>query len=99
MSPLRPPRRTAGLVARRSNGSSHYLIGAALSVLVVAYVLLCLDVWEFTVDDAFISYRFASNLWKQGELSFNPGERSEGFTNLLWTIMLAPFSNHHIVLA
>lgn len=40
-------------------------------------------------DDAFISYRYADNLIRYGELVFNPGERVEGYTNFLWTILLA----------
>jgi len=40
-------------------------------------------------DDPFISYRYARN-WIRGEgLVFNPGERVEGYTNFLWTALLA----------
>jgi hypothetical protein len=37
----------------------------------------------YFVDDSFISMRFAANLVEHGELSFNPGERVEGYSNLL----------------
>lgn len=40
-------------------------------------------------DDAFISFRYAQNLLRYGELVFNPGERVEGYTNFLWTLLLA----------
>jgi arabinofuranosyltransferase len=40
-------------------------------------------------DDAFISLRYARN-WAEGNgLVFNVGERVEGFTNFLWTALLA----------
>ncbi len=41
------------------------------------------------IDDAYISYRYAYNLAYNGELVFNLGERVEGITNLLWTLILA----------
>lgn len=41
------------------------------------------------VDDAYISYRYASNLVNGQGLVFNTGEYVEGFTNLLWTLIMA----------
>jgi hypothetical protein len=39
-------------------------------------------------DDAYISFRYARN-WTDGlGLVFNPGERVEGYTNFLWTVLL-----------
>jgi len=43
-------------------------------------------------DDAFISFRYAENLAAGNGLVYNVGERVEGYTNLLWTLLLAPFS-------
>ena len=40
-------------------------------------------------DDAFISLRYAQNLVLGDGLVYNPGERVEGYTNLLWTLILA----------
>jgi len=40
-------------------------------------------------DDAFISFRYARNLVHGDGLTFNPGERVEGYTNFLWTLLLA----------
>ena len=46
---------------------------------------------SFQNDDAFISYRYAKN-WVDGHgLVFNPGERVEGYTNFLWTILIGVF--------
>jgi len=42
-------------------------------------------------DDAFIAFRYARN-WAEGNgLVFNLGERVEGYTNFLWTALLAGF--------
>jgi arabinofuranosyltransferase len=43
------------------------------------------------IDDAYISFRYAQNLVAGHGLTFNPGERVEGYTNFLWTIILASF--------
>ena len=43
----------------------------------------------FLCDDAFISFRYARNLLEGHGLVFNPGERVEGYTNLLWVLELA----------
>jgi hypothetical protein len=44
---------------------------------------------RFTVDDSFISYRYARNLASGAGLVFNPGERVEGYTNFAWTVLLS----------
>lgn len=49
----------------------------------------CILLARYTVDDAFISYRYARNLNDGHGLVFNPGERVEGYTNFLWTILHA----------
>ncbi len=43
---------------------------------------------SFTVDDAYISYRYAENLAIGEGLVFNSGEYVEGYTNFLWVILL-----------
>ncbi len=40
-------------------------------------------------DDAMISMRYAKNLASGAGLVWNPGERIEGFTNLLWTVYMS----------
>lgn len=40
-------------------------------------------------DDAFISYRYAQNLVAGDGLVFNVGEAVEGYSNFLWTLLLA----------
>ncbi|HRI52916.1 MAG TPA: hypothetical protein PLW65_22330 [Pseudomonadota bacterium] len=45
--------------------------------------------FNFVTDDAFISFVYARNLVEHGALVFNVGERVEGYTNFLWTLLLA----------
>jgi hypothetical protein len=45
--------------------------------------------WD-VVDDAYISFRYAENLSSGHGLVFNVGERVEGYTNFLWTLLLSP---------
>lgn len=47
--------------------------------------------YDFICDDAYISFRYAENLALHGDLSWNAGERPrvEGYTNFLWTLLLA----------
>lgn len=45
--------------------------------------------YRFVCDDAFISFRYARNLIEHGEFVFNVGERVEGISNPLWTLLMA----------
>ena len=40
-------------------------------------------------DDSFISFRYARNLVQGHGLVYNVGEHVEGYTNLLWTLLMA----------
>ncbi|MCS6774610.1 MAG: hypothetical protein NZ693_10935 [Thermoflexales bacterium] len=45
---------------------------------------------EFTIDDAYITFRYVKQ-WVAGNgLVFNIGERVEGYSNFLWIVLLAP---------
>jgi arabinofuranosyltransferase len=60
--------------------------------LAATLALLLAHAWRerFLTDDAFISFRYARNLAHGHGLVFNPGfERVEGYTNLLWVLILA----------
>lgn len=53
--------------------------------------LLIAHMWRvrsFTIDDAYISFRYARNFSRGLGLVYNPGERIEGYTNFLWTVLL-----------
>ena len=49
--------------------------------------------YDFTQDDAFISFRYAANLLSGDGLVYNHGEKVEGYTNFLWVILLALFKD------
>jgi arabinofuranosyltransferase len=63
-------------------------IGGALGVAAL-FLWLTVQCRPFTIDDAFISIRYAENLVRGDGLVFNPGERVEGYTNFLWVLILA----------
>jgi hypothetical protein len=63
------------------------VLGAVLTVGIVGrvrYFDWCMH------DDAWISFRYARNLVRGDGLVMNPGERVEGVTNFLWTVISAP---------
>lgn len=63
------------------------LISAGL-LAAFAAVLLLFPTW--TVDDAYITLRYAHNLVTAGELTWNVGAPPvEGYTGLLWTLLAA----------
>lgn len=72
----------------RDGGS--LLVGLCLSLGGVCLLLLLLRFHDQVADDAFISARYARNLVEGHGLVFNAGERVEGYTNFLWTLLLAP---------
>jgi arabinofuranosyltransferase len=66
--------------------------GTLLALLVAAAGALVAHslVFDFVTDDAYISFVYARNLAQHGQLVFNVGEPPvEGYTNLLWTLLLA----------
>jgi len=65
--------------------------GKAAAAIVIVAVMLLAIANSFVTDDAFISFRYARNLVESHELAWNPGtgERIEGYTNFLWTLLMA----------
>ncbi len=62
----------------------------------MAAVAIAYGIWQvaaapkWTVDDAFITFRYAQNLALHGELNWNVGQDPvEGYTGVLWPLMLA----------
>ncbi len=62
-------------------------LGLSALALLITMAVLIWPAW--LSDDAFISFRYAQNLVQGHGLVYNPGERVEGYTNFLWTIMAA----------
>ena len=54
------------------------------------FVPLALAYWPFKIDDAYISFVYAKNLVQGNGLTYN-GLVVEGYSNFLWTILIAPF--------
>jgi len=82
----KPPRRPLRVLTHPFT----YLIVACLILLAhqaFYYRALGFD----AIDDAYISFRYAQNLVAGQGLVFNAGERVEGYTNFLWTIIVAIF--------
>ncbi len=59
-----------------------------LAALSAAFVFVAIDN-KFIQDDAFISFRYIKNFVEGNGLVFNIGERVEGYTNLLWVLILS----------
>ncbi len=78
-----PEARSAGAPAQSKNAF------LALLALLCAAGIIHASTLSFVTDDAFISFRYAKNLVNGMGLVFNPGERVEGFTNFLWTLIIA----------
>ena len=85
-------------VTSPSESPSRHASASALVWLPGVAVLLGAAVWllarahwytSWTDDDAFISFRYARNLATGNGLVYNVGERVEGYTNFLWTVLLA----------
>jgi len=60
-------------------------------LLALAAVVLVVHAcaYDFVTDDAYISFVFSRNLAEHGQLAFNLGQPVEGYTNFLWTVILA----------
>ena len=82
----------------RDGGKVHWLASVAIVLLacgclaqvVFGYSDPTLAGHAWGTDDAYISYRYAENLAAGRGLVFNPGERVEGYSNLLYVLLLAP---------
>lgn len=44
--------------------------------------------YNFTQDDAYITFRYATNFLNGDGLVYNIGEQVEGYTNFLWTLLM-----------
>ena len=100
------------LVARLARVSPGAWQAAAFAVVAV---LSAIVLWQSSVvvdgvryfwldDDQMISMRYARNLAAGDGLFWNPGERVEGYTNFLWTLIMAavhvlPLGDAHTAVA
>ena len=77
-------------VARVAKEPLTYLVIAIL-ILLFHQAFYLTELGYDALDDAYISFRYAQNFARGHGLVFNIGERVEGYTNFLWTVLLAPF--------
>ncbi len=79
---------TAGATTLTARVTKQYFAAAITG----STLILLLHGWryfDYTSDDAYISYRYARNLTDGVGLVWNPGEHVEGYTNFAWTALLA----------
>ncbi|RKX21336.1 MAG: hypothetical protein DRP51_04400, partial [Candidatus Zixiibacteriota bacterium] len=56
-----------------------------LLISVILFFIFAYLFWGYSIDDAFITFRYAENLADGYGLVFNPGgEPVEGYSNFLW---------------
>lgn len=70
-------------IRRQWNGTLFFMVIVLTLALGWAWHL------RWLCDDAFISFRYAKNLVEGHGLVFNVGEKVEGYTNFLWTLLMA----------
>jgi len=64
-------------------------LSALVTVLAAGWGVWRAQSETWVCDDAFISFRYARNLVEGHGLVFNVGENVEGYTNFLWTLIVA----------
>lgn len=76
--------------SRASNPGPWTLAAAALALLHSLFLGAAFR-WN-NVDDAYIAFRYGWHLVRGQGLVYNAGERVEGYTSFLWTVITAPFT-------
>jgi arabinofuranosyltransferase len=66
-------------------------LSIVLTVILLLILLLHINYLRFVCDDAFISFRYAKSFIQGHGLVYNIGEKVEGYTNFLWTMLLSLF--------
>ena len=97
-------RRSSSTTPRASERAASAIRSWDLGLFVAALAVLGWLFWKNTLlasrvidgtryflldDDMMISMRYARNLAEGNGLVWNPGERVEGYTNFLWTVVMA----------
>ena len=62
------------------------------SIALLLYILPQFYLWDHISDDAYISFRYVDRFLDGKGLTFNDGEKVEGFSNPLWIFSIAAFS-------
>src|SRR5262245_7083765 len=75
---LGPSKRSQGMEAPSPRRSLDVVAACLLALAAAALLYGVVRTWPRTVDDAFITFRYAENLAEGAGPVFNPGERVEG---------------------
>ncbi len=67
------------------------LLSITAIILIAHQLFYYNELGREAIDDAYISFRYTQNFIRGHGLVFNAGERVEGYTNFLWTVLIAPF--------
>jgi arabinofuranosyltransferase len=73
----------------RARHSSALLVSLCLLAAIAISLLITTHFLPAVVDDALISYRYTDRLLHGGGLTWNDGEFVEGYSNLLWVLLVA----------
>ncbi|MCL4544889.1 MAG: hypothetical protein M1118_09895 [Chloroflexi bacterium] len=85
----------AGTVGDKTWTSPTRLVVLALIALLLHQLFYAWAIGWDAIDDAYISFRYALNMVQGHGLVFNPGEYVQGYTNFLWTVLMAvPIALH-----
>lgn len=68
------------------------ILSAITLVFICVLYFMKTDQINFIQDDAYITIRYVENFTEGNGLIFNNGERVEGYTNLLWVLILSFFA-------
>lgn len=72
------------------NCLNHYKLSFVIKIAII-FILFSLQIIQikFIIDDSYISYRYAENLARGNGLTYNPGEKVEGYSNFLWVLLIS----------
>jgi arabinofuranosyltransferase len=59
---------------------------------ITVFLIQCFEYINFTVDDVFISFRYAEQVFRGHGYVYNVGEFVEGYSNWLWVTILVGFA-------
>lgn len=76
------------LWAARAKESRALLVWLCLFAAISASLLITKHLLPFAIDDALISYRYSDRLLRGRGLTWNDGEFVEGYSNLLWVLIV-----------
>lgn len=75
-----------------------YSLVVTIAIIVVLWFVYISPIWHdlfiYTMDDSFITFRYGDNLATYGTLSWNPKDsiKVEGYTSILWVLISAALS-------